>query len=116
MAADSNPDARSDRDQDLTLIANHAGARSFAPRVRVALRGLGYRLVTPDRDADFPAKPALRIADERQLAKLPDRRTDPQTPIILLTGMRPCSHDDPRVMGGIRRPAELIALYQLLQE
>ena len=36
------------------MIANHAGPRSFAPRVKGALRGLGYRLVGADSEAGEP--------------------------------------------------------------
>jgi hypothetical protein len=58
----------------------------------------------------------LRIVDERHLEKLPDENYLPRTPVIVLTGGRPRVLQDPRVIGCVARPAEVSALYPLLQK
>jgi hypothetical protein len=60
-------------------------------------------------------KPDLRIVDERHFDKLPAENYLPRTPIIVLTGTRPKTWRDPRVVGQIARPASLAAIYPLIQ-
>jgi len=99
-------------------IASYVGPRSLAPQTRAALRGLGYELVpafTMGRFDDASWHPALRLVDERQIERIPSRDVDPDTPVILLSGVRHAETDDPRVLGQIQRPAELADLYPLIQ-
>jgi hypothetical protein len=103
------------------VIASHVDGRSFAPGARLALERLGYRVVWASaleqlsRAGGSGWRPSLRIADERLAARLPSPQEDPETPIVLLTGARPCAVEDRRVVGRVPRPAELRHLYPLLQ-
>ncbi len=100
-------------------VASYVPPHAFAPRARGVLAGLGYRIVpvsTQGRFSDDRWEPDLRIVDERHLEKLPDENYLPRTPVIVLTGSQPRSHSDPRVIGCVERPAEVEALYALLQQ
>jgi hypothetical protein len=100
-------------------IASYCGSRCFAPRVRLALKGLGYNLIaaaTRGLFGDPSWTPDLRIVDERHLDRIPGPKEDPRTPVILLTGPRPLACNDTRVIGTVQRPAELTPLYRLIQE
>jgi len=99
-------------------IANYVSPRVLAPELRAALRGLGYALVpacSMGRFDDTHWRPALRIVDERQYEKIPDLASDPNTPIVLVTGSRALSIEDERIAGRIGRPVELESLYPILQ-
>lgn len=94
------------------------GPRAFAPRARAALEGLGYRVVSAfamGRFDDLSWRPTLRLVDERQYSKIPSEAQDPNTPVILMTGIRPLTIKDGRIVGGVSRPAELRDLYPLIQ-
>jgi len=107
------------RVQARRTVASYVPPQAFAPRTRGALAGLGYRIVpiaTQGRFADDRWEPDLRIVDERHLDKLPDEKYLPRTPVIVLTGSRPRTHADPRVVGCVERPAGVDALYPLLQQ
>lgn len=109
---------RSKRRAERARIASYVGPHSFAPYTRAALEALGYEVVSAfamGRFDDASWQPELRLADERHLAKLPDRVADPDTPIVLLTGARDRDVCDPRVAGTVRKPAELNDVYALLQ-
>jgi hypothetical protein len=83
------------------------------------LAGLGYEIVpvtTRGRFADDGWEPDLRIVDERHLDRLPDENYLPRTPVIVLTGGRPRRLPDSRVIGCVERPAEVAALFPLLQK
>jgi len=100
-------------------VASYVPPHAFAPRARGVLAGLGYRIVpvtTQGRFSDDRWEPDLRIVDERHLDKLPDENYLPRTPVIVLTGGRPPSLNDPRVVGCVERPAAVEALYVLLQK
>jgi hypothetical protein len=100
-------------------LASYVPSHAFAPRARGVLEGLGYRVVpvtTQGRFSDDRWEPDLRIVDERHLEKLPDENYLPRTPVIVLTGGQPLAVRDPRVIGFVPRPAEVHALYPLLQE
>jgi hypothetical protein len=100
-------------------IASYVPSHAFAPRARGVLEGLGYRIVpvaTQGRFSDDRWEPDLRIVDERHLAKLPGENYLPRTPVIVLTSGGPLATTDPRVIGCVPRPAEVHALYPLLQK
>jgi hypothetical protein len=101
------------------ILASYVPSQAFAPRARGVLEGLGYRIVpvaTRGRFSDDRWEPDLRIVDERHLDRLPDENYLPRTPVIVLTGGQPKSVADPRVIGCVERPAEVSALYPLLQK
>ncbi len=81
----------------------------FAPGVWTALERLGYELVSERRSAEAPD---ARIVAAGRLSRL---STEATGPIILIGGPRSRHADDPRVIGILRRPAELLDLYSLLQ-
>jgi hypothetical protein len=100
-------------------LASYVSPHAFAPRTRGVLQGLGYRVVpiaTQGRFADDRWQPDLRIVDERHLEKLPFENYLPRTPIIVLVGGRPRGIADARVVGCVPRPADVEALYPLLQQ
>jgi hypothetical protein len=89
-------------------IATHAARSDFAPTVHVLLGRLGYDLLAADEAHD----PALRIAREERFGELPDE----SIPVIALAGRKRIDRSgDPRVVGTVKRPASLHALYRLLQ-
>lgn len=99
-------------------LANYVSPRALAPDLRAALRGLGYALipaVSMGRFDDTSWKPALRIVDERHYDRIPDLASDPNTPIVLVTGSRALSIEDERIAGRIGRPVQLDSLYPILQ-
>jgi hypothetical protein len=88
-------------------VASYVPPQAFAPGVRAALEGLGYRVVaaaTRGRFDDDTWAPDVRLVDERHLARLPARNAS--EPIIVL-----CSD-------GLRRFADprVGTLYPLLQK
>jgi hypothetical protein len=85
-------------------------SRDFAPGVQRALEQLGYELVPARRRAEAPD--ALIVAADR-LSRLSAETT---APIILIGGPRSQGGDDPRVIGVVRPPAEILGLYSLLQD
>jgi len=99
-------------------IASYVPSHAYEPRTRAALAGLGYRIVpasTMGRFDDDSWKPDLRIVDERHFDKLPAENYLPRTPIIVLTATGRKTWRDPRVVGQVRRPASLTAIYPLIQ-
>jgi hypothetical protein len=99
------------------ILASHVAPRALAPRTRLALEGLGYRLVAavtrgPWDDASW--RPDARLVDERHLGRLAAAEADP-VPIVLLRAGPPRAGLDPRVVGHVPQPAEVGALYPLLQ-
>jgi len=109
---------RRKRKSERGTIASYVGPRAFAPGTRAALEGLGYRVVPAfamGRFDDPSWKPSLRLVDERQYEKIPTPGQDPETPLIVMTGVRPLAIKDNRIIGRVRRPAELRQLYSLIQ-
>jgi hypothetical protein len=86
------------------------GPNAFAPGVQLALERLGYKLV-PARSSSAEAPDALIVAAE-DVSQLEAEAT---APIILIGALRSRDQDDPRVIGAVRYPAELLGLYSLLQ-
>ena len=100
------------------IIASYVPPASFGIRTRVALEGLGYRVVaaaTRGQFNDDSWDPDLRIVDERHIERVPPEDFLPRTPMILLTGESPLRYCDRRVIGSVTRPATLESLYPLLQ-
>jgi len=107
-----------DSDLQSRTIASYASPRAYGPHVRIALKGLGYRVVqaaTQGAFGDASWAPDLRIADERLLSRIPTPPRDPKTPIVVLTGARAKRSTDPRIVGTVQRPAGLRELYCLMQ-
>lgn len=95
-------------------LGSYVSSHALAPGTRPALEALGYSLVpvtTVGRFDDAGWQVDLRLADERLLGRLPDD----DVPVILLGSGRGPAPDDPRVAGLIPRPAEVAALYPVLQ-
>jgi len=84
-------------------------SRDFAPGVQRALERLGYELVPARGRAEAPD---ARIVESGRLNRLSAEATEP---VILIGGPRSYAADDPRVVGVVRRPADLLDLYALLQ-
>jgi len=84
-------------------------SRDFAPGVERALERLGYELV-PARGGG--GAPDARTVESSRLSRLSSELT---APVILIGGPRSQVADDPRVVGVVRRPADLLDLYALLQ-
>lgn len=104
--------------RDNAVIASYVSPHAFAPRVRAALSGLGYRVVaatTRGRFSDDRWKPDLRIIDDRHFDRLPPENSPPRIPVIMLGGVRPRGWHDPRIVGEIARPASLQEIYPLIQ-
>jgi len=111
-------DMRSQHSPEEICIASYVGPRSFAPETRAALIGLGYPLtsgIALGRFDDAEVRPRLRLVDERQYERMPDFDADPDTPMVLLTGVRAREIEDARIVGRIGRPAQLRELYPILQ-
>lgn len=90
-------------------IASHAVERDYAPFARSLLWKLGYAVLPAEELSD----PELRIVRED---RLPEVAQLAPLPIVLLTDRREPGAGDARVVGAVRRPAGVPALYQLLQE
>jgi hypothetical protein len=101
-------------------VGSYIAPRAYEPRVWAALRGLGYQLVpatTRGRFSDDSWETDLRVVDERHLDRLPAEAYLPRTPIISVSqGAAPAEINDSRVVGSIRAPVTVDALYPLLQE
>jgi hypothetical protein len=89
-------------------IASHAADSDYAPNSRVLLWKLGYALLPPEQ----AGRPALRVVRDDRLDEIPAPTAEP---IILLTRARQAPSSDPRILGSVRRPAGLHALYRLFQ-
>ena len=89
-------------------IASHAADSDYAPTSRALLWKLGYALLPPEE----AGSPALRVVRDDRLDEVPAPTAEP---IILLTRARTPQPADPRVVGSVRRPAGLYALYRLFQ-
>jgi hypothetical protein len=90
-------------------IELHVPWWNFAPGVWTALERLGYELVHARARVEAPD--ACIVAADR----LSQLSTEATVPIILIGEPRSQGGDDPRVIGVVRRPAELLDLYALLQ-
>src|SRR5574338_175102 len=100
-----------DRDEALVgkrRVASHALERDYAPVARSLLWKLGYAVLPAEELPD----PELRIVREDRLGEL---AALPPLPVILLTDRREPGAGDARIVGTVRRPAGVPALYALLQ-
>jgi hypothetical protein len=84
---------------------------AFAPGVQLALERLGYKIVYTRSSWAAEAPDTLIVAAE-DVSQLEAEAT---APIILIGTLRSRSQDDPRVIGAVSAPAELLGLYSLLQ-
>ena len=99
-------------------IASHLGPGAMIPGSEQTLSHLGYRLDASEPTALHPgtgSRPGLHLVDDRKLDAMPTPESDPDTPIILLTGARPKASTDPRVAGQLMRPVAAHDLYILLE-
>ena len=101
------------RTPDRHRIACYVAPRVFAPGVRAALEGLGYRIVaaaTQGRFGDASWTPALRIVDARYVERTPADGAP------LVTVGPPRGGATPRpVVGSVTPPIGISELYPLLQ-
>jgi hypothetical protein len=105
------------------LIVCDAPNGALGPQTDVILSRLGYRMVLPAtfeqlRGEDAAVAADLMLVDERRLSSFLDSnawKDGPRVPIVLLTGKNGVIESDPRIVGGVKRPAGLHDLYRLLQ-
>ncbi len=103
------------------LIISYARSEAYVPLARVILARMGYSIVAAEEWEDLPSgdrerAPDLRIAEERRLGEIPEDKPLPAIPIILLTGRRGVTSEDPRIVGAVARPAGLHEIYRLIQQ
>ncbi len=89
-------------------VASHATDADYAPFARSLLWKLGYAVMPA---GELP-EAELRIVREERLAEV---AALPPLPLILLTTRRQAETGDARVIGAVRRPAGVPALYRLFQ-
>lgn len=101
-------------------VESYVAPGAYAPRVWTALRGLGYKLipaVARERFTRDSWETDLRVVDERHLDRLPAEPYLPRTPVVLVSpDATPTPSTDARVVGSIRAPVTIDALYPLLQK
>jgi hypothetical protein len=106
------------------MIVCHAPVDALGPKTDLILSRLGYRLVLPEtfdslRSREPAVKADVMLVDERRLSAFLEEslETDEATvPIVVLTGKHGVVEGDPRIVGGVKRPAGLHDLYRLLQQ
>lgn len=99
-------------------IASHLGPGAVASGEERALRRLGYRLEAGSKlpsEGSPEKRPRLHLVDDRRMEAIPSSKSDPRTPIILLTGARPRANTDARIAGQLMRPVRADDLYRLLE-
>lgn len=104
-------------------ILCHASRDALGSNTELMLSRLGYQMLTPE---NFFALRTERPGLEAELLVVDERRLDEvdasggvagsSPPIVLLTGREGVVHDDPRVVGAVKRPAGLHDLYRLMQQ
>jgi hypothetical protein len=87
--------------------------RSLAPKVLPALQVLGYTL-REEKDLVAPDS-GFWLVDETRLAELPDVDIAPDMRILLITSPRSDAHEDARILVQTSRPAQLSAVYAMIQ-
>ena len=105
-------------------IIYHASRDALGPRTDVILSRLGYQMLLPETFRKLQEEhPKLRaellVVDERrfeEVAEYGDREGEGALPIVLLTGQKGATGDDPRIVGAVKRPAGLHDLYRLMQQ
>jgi hypothetical protein len=107
-----------DSDSERRLILSHAPDDAFVPLARVMFAKMGYSILPEAEWRALPHSPSacepdLRIVDERRLDEI---GPESELPMIVLTGRHGLTAEDPRVIGALRRPAGLHALYRLIQQ
>lgn len=92
--------------------------RSLAPKVRNALRSLGYSLVDLDSESEEEAlQSRVWIVDEERVDELPSipQRPDLQVALLCESAESQEPPQDERVFSRITRPARLTEVYEMLQ-
>ncbi len=85
---------------------------------RTLLGRLGYAVLEPDDFAKCEGehgRPDCLLVDERNLADLEDDG-GPPVPVVALTGRHGVTGADSRIVGALRRPVGIHALYRVLQQ
>jgi hypothetical protein len=100
------------------MILSHAGDEAFIPLTKVMFAKMGYSIFSKEEWGELPPslagrRPDLRIVDERRLDEV---GADSEIPLIVLTGRQGVTGADPRMIGAVRQPAALHALYRLIQQ
>lgn len=106
------------------MIVCDAPVDALGPKTDLILSRLGYRMVLPEtfeqlRREDPGVRADVMLVDERRLSEFLDlssRADDPSVPVVVLTGKHGIVEGDPRIVGGVKRPAGLHDLYRLLQQ
>jgi len=106
------------------MIVCHAPVDALGPKTDLILSRLGYRMVLPEtferlRGEDPGVEADLMLVDERRLSEILESKGQGDgapVPIVLLTGKQGVVETDPRIVGGVKRPAGLHDLYRLLQQ
>jgi hypothetical protein len=91
------------------LIEVRVPSSDFALGVEAALERLGYVL---ERAKDAAAAPDVRFVAAGRLSRLPATAGEP---VVLFGGQRSRDAHDPRVIGIVQRPADLLTVYSVLQ-
>jgi hypothetical protein len=100
--------------QQRHTIASYVASPSLAPGTRAALHRLGYELepaVVHGRWEDASWSSDIRLVDERHIDRVPRDAT----PVVVLAGDPERQWNDERIIGAAPRPADVNALYPLLQ-
>ena len=87
--------------------------RSLAPKVLPALQVLGYTL--REENDSVPPDSGFWLVDESRLAELPETEIAPDMRILLITSPRSDPHEDARILVQTSRPAQLSAVYAMIQ-
>lgn len=102
------------------FILSYARPEAFVPMARVILSRMGYAILPVEEWRETPSwaerVPEACIVDEHRLGEVPSEGEGSRAPLLLLTGRRGATRDDPRILGAIRKPAGLHELYRLLQQ
>ena len=105
------------------VLLAYARPGAFVEKAVAILGRLGYRIIEAEdapSELQFAGRPELLIADEAHLDLVIGRGAVEapfdDLPIVLLSGRHGVTHDDPRIIGAIKRPAGLHDLYRLVQQ
>jgi len=89
-------------------------SRSLAPRVLDALQALGYSFSPEPESVDSdPSNSGIWLVDEERLEEV--NETEVVARILLISSTGPSQIEDPRVVSTALRPAQLSAVYSMIQ-
>ena len=95
-------------------IASYVASPALKRGTRAALQRLGYEVrpaVMQGRWEDASWRSDVRLVDERHIGRVPRDAT----PVVVLAGDPARQWDNERIIGAAARPADISALYPLLQ-